>query len=249
VAIFAGRTRVLAPRRGGVQPMVLEAPPPHSHPHQRQHPHAPYGGQGFPAEYGGAPAVRATLSEPPPEPSSELPWMRAEQHRMSLGGQSYAPPPHSQPHPHPHAHPHPHPHPRQPHSQTLPTANGREAQQYYVPAPQGPGAAAYGQHQQQWASPPYDQQHGQGQAYGAANGNGHAEPARLVLSDGAYHPLHTRDASQQQQQQQQMAAMPAYPHMPLNYSPPHELQNLGLASRDSHLDERWVSFMHSSGYF
>ena len=30
--------------------------------------------------------------------------------------------------------------------------------------------------------------------------------------------------------------------------PPQELVNLGLASRESRLDERWTSFMHESGY-
>ncbi|OCH96289.1 hypothetical protein OBBRIDRAFT_718907 [Obba rivulosa] len=32
------------------------------------------------------------------------------------------------------------------------------------------------------------------------------------------------------------------------YVPPAELVNLGLASRDSRLDERWASFMHESGF-
>lgn len=41
---------------------------------------------------------------------------------------------------------------------------------------------------------------------------------------------------------------PSFQGMPQGYMPPAELVALGLASRESRLDERWASFIHESGY-
>ncbi|CAL1714453.1 unnamed protein product [Somion occarium] len=48
--------------------------------------------------------------------------------------------------------------------------------------------------------------------------------------------------------QEMYPAAPAFQGVTDAYVPPAELVNLGLASRDSRLDERWTSFMHDSGY-
>ena len=41
---------------------------------------------------------------------------------------------------------------------------------------------------------------------------------------------------------------PTFQGVQQTYAPPTELVNLGLASRESRLDERWATFMHESGY-
>ncbi|KAL4249930.1 hypothetical protein ABKN59_002009 [Abortiporus biennis] len=41
---------------------------------------------------------------------------------------------------------------------------------------------------------------------------------------------------------------PSFQGVEPTYVPPTELVNLGLASRESRLDERWASFMHDNGY-
>ncbi len=49
-----------------------------------------------------------------------------------------------------------------------------------------------------------------------------------------------------------LAGQPSHPTHPGGqgpYQPPAELVNLGLASRDSRLGERWTSFMQESGFF
>ncbi|KAH9951097.1 fungal-specific transcription factor domain-containing protein [Amylocystis lapponica] len=49
--------------------------------------------------------------------------------------------------------------------------------------------------------------------------------------------------------EQMYAAAPQLPQVPHNaYAPPAELADLGLASRDSRLDERWTSFVQESGF-
>ncbi|KAH8104099.1 fungal-specific transcription factor domain-containing protein [Cristinia sonorae] len=41
---------------------------------------------------------------------------------------------------------------------------------------------------------------------------------------------------------------PSFQNMQQGYMPPAEMVSLGLASRESRLDERWASFIHESGY-
>ncbi|KAI0075317.1 hypothetical protein K474DRAFT_1664369 [Panus rudis PR-1116 ss-1] len=61
------------------------------------------------------------------------------------------------------------------------------------------------------------------------------------------HPGYIPDRSSQTGVYQPGCSYPNVPP-PRTYVPPEELVNLGLASRESRLDERWTSFMHESGY-
>ncbi|EIN12123.1 hypothetical protein PUNSTDRAFT_96824 [Punctularia strigosozonata HHB-11173 SS5] len=256
VAIFAGKTRVLAPRRIGTVPSVLlEAtsvssmrayPPPPPHPHDpyshHHHHHEPYTAthseSAYQGEFNGAHAsnMRSSLSEPPPTPSSVVStssdgWMGPDQRLPSL---SSAVGPSSYPHHPTPQHHHLHlQHPQHQHQPTTP--NGRE-QQYYITPP------SYDQNQH-YAPPSTRVPHYDQNGYSTPVPH---EPLGVVAPD-PYHALDPRNP--QAQIQSSTPDVPAYPNIPQNYSPPHELANLGLASRESRLDERWMAFMHNSGYF
>lgn len=78
----------------------------------------------------------------------------------------------------------------------------------------------------------------------------HPNPSQYYTNqpEQPYAPAHHDNNYRQQQQQQQPPVFTApyqNTHQPL--PPPSELADLGLAARDSRLDERWSSFMQDSG--
>jgi hypothetical protein len=78
---------------------------------------------------------------------------------------------------------------------------------------------------------------------------GHTMPPQYyggqMVVDQPYAPPAHHDNYRQQQQQQLFTPNFQTGHQPL--PPPSELADLGLAARDSRLDERWSSFMQDSG--
>lgn len=142
------------------------------------------------------------------------------------------------------------------------SASGYSAQQWqamrgHAPPPhlQVPQHASASHHHSQ-------QQHSQQQHMHAIPGQQQQQQAMHLPSSHPHsqHSQHSPVSPQQleyptsaqyrppQQQQQQYPVDPSFQGMQQGYMPPPEMVALGLASRESRLDQRWASFIHESGY-
>lgn len=225
--IFAGKTRLVESKRPSPSPVVSPPDPPPVHPENMVY------DQTFKAP--------ATISPPAPPPMPTLPGPNSLTPDGSWGysSQGYPVPYSAQGH-HPSHH-----------------------QEYAAPG-------TYDRHHPQSTFPSH------GWSQGAPRAP-HPAPQTHAVSHSQHPPLppqsmrvssqhphftgeptlsHYRQTSTQQQESyirdrngsQVFPTAPTFQGVQQTYVPPTELVNLGLASRESRLDERWASFMHESGY-